>query len=152
MSNGETAGKPTDDADFQRLVQQVLVREWDQAGLPRTPDLLGRVQFMVSDAAVTHQAIAAYLMIVARDRLGLTEELGLDRRCDQVAEALVALRPRFVGRRVTAEAAWCRRVAELVVDALVLANIMRPEDYDRAVDIATEETRVRLSLNDRPPT
>ena len=112
---------------------------------------MNRQYSSTSEAAVTHQAIWAYLMIVARDRLGLVEEPGLDRRCDQVAEVLVALRPRFVGQRVTVEAAWCRRVAELVVDALISANIMRPEDYDRAVDIATEETRVRLSLNDRPP-
>ncbi len=151
MSKDEMAAEPTGDADLQRLVQQVLVQEWDQAGLPRIPDLLGRIQFMISDATVTHQAIAAYLMIMARDRFGPTEGPGLNQRCDQVAEALVALRPHFAGRQVTVEAAWCRRVAEFVVDALISANILRLEDHDRAVDVATEETRVRLSLNDRPP-
>ena len=143
MSKGEMAVEPTDDADLQRLVQQVLMQECDQAGLPRIPALFGRIQFIILDATVTHQAIAAYLMTVARDRLGLAEGSGLDQRCDQVAEALVALRLHFAGRQVTVEAAWCRRVAEFVVDALISANIMRLEDHDRAVDIATEENRIR---------
>jgi hypothetical protein len=45
---------------------------------------------------------------------------------------------------------WSRRIAELVVDALVTAKIVENADLDRAVAVAEEEIRVRLVIGDRP--
>jgi hypothetical protein len=45
---------------------------------------------------------------------------------------------------------WSRRIAELVVDALVIAKIVERSDSERATAIAAEEICVRLALQDRP--
>jgi hypothetical protein len=47
---------------------------------------------------------------------------------------------------------WSNRIAGLAVDALVHAKVVPPEDYDRAVEIVSEEILVRLCLEDFPPT
>ncbi len=48
--------------------------------------------------------------------------------------------------------AWNDRMAELAVDALLTAKLLRKEDFSRAVEIVSEEISVRLALGDRPPT
>jgi hypothetical protein len=60
---------------------------------------------------------------------------------DSAAEATPAAKP------------WTARVAELVVDALRKARIVRAADAadaNRAVAIVEEEIRVRLEIGDRP--
>lgn len=47
--------------------------------------------------------------------------------------------------------AWSDRVAGLVVDALLTAKILKKEDFEKAVEIASEEINVRLCLQDLPP-
>jgi len=46
---------------------------------------------------------------------------------------------------------WSRGVADLVIDALIDAGLVRREDFNQAVEIAAEEINVRLCLNDYPP-
>jgi hypothetical protein len=46
---------------------------------------------------------------------------------------------------------WSNRVAGLAVDALTTAQIIKKEDFERAVDIVSEEIYVRLCLGDAPP-
>ena len=46
---------------------------------------------------------------------------------------------------------WSRDVAELGVDELVDAGLIRKEDFDRAAAIVAEEIHVRLALGDYPP-
>jgi hypothetical protein len=57
---------------------------------------------------------------------------------DSAAEAAPAAKP------------WTERVAELAVDALRKARIVRAADANRAVAIVEEEIRVRLEMGDRP--
>ena len=47
---------------------------------------------------------------------------------------------------------WSDRIAGLAVDALLRAGIVQAPDFERAVGIVEEEIRVRLSLDDYPPT
>jgi hypothetical protein len=49
------------------------------------------------------------------------------------------------------EQSWSHRIAALAVDALVTARLLRKEDFERAVDIVSEEISVRLCLGDVPP-
>ncbi len=46
---------------------------------------------------------------------------------------------------------WCEGRASIAVDALLDANLVRREDFDRAVAIVTEELFVRLIIGDYPP-
>jgi hypothetical protein len=46
---------------------------------------------------------------------------------------------------------WSQRVAGLVADALVQANLLPKRDFARATEIAAEEILVRLCMGDRPP-
>ncbi|HEX6624728.1 MAG TPA: hypothetical protein VF064_13530 [Pyrinomonadaceae bacterium] len=46
---------------------------------------------------------------------------------------------------------WSQAKAELAVDALVDAGLVRAEDFERAVAIVAEEILVRLLLGDYPP-
>jgi hypothetical protein len=46
--------------------------------------------------------------------------------------------------------AWSRSIAELVIDALVTAELVPKDDFGRAVEIAKEEILVRLTMGDRP--
>jgi hypothetical protein len=48
-----------------------------------------------------------------------------------------------------ADQAYSRRLAGLVVDALVDANIVAKSDFDRAVEIAAGEIYVRRAMGDR---
>jgi hypothetical protein len=48
------------------------------------------------------------------------------------------------------DSAWSLKIAGLAVDALVGAGLIGKVDFDRAVLIAAEEIRVRLTLGDRP--
>jgi hypothetical protein len=47
---------------------------------------------------------------------------------------------------------WTERLAALAVDALLRANIVRKEDFQRAVEVVAEEMAVRLALGDYPQT
>jgi hypothetical protein len=47
-----------------------------------------------------------------------------------------------------AERLASEELAELIVDALLRANIVRQQDVERAVKIATEEIEVRKALGD----
>jgi hypothetical protein len=42
-------------------------------------------------------------------------------------------------------------MAGLAVDALLTAKIVQSDDFERAVQIVSEELSVRLSLGDNPP-
>ena len=42
-------------------------------------------------------------------------------------------------------------MAGLAVDALLTAKIVKKEDFERAVEIVSEEINVRLCLQDLPP-
>jgi hypothetical protein len=46
---------------------------------------------------------------------------------------------------------WSDRIAGLAVDALLTARIVQRGDFERAVEIVSEELSVRLSLGDNPP-
>ena len=46
---------------------------------------------------------------------------------------------------------WSEDVAELAVDALLDAGLVKREDFDRAVVIVAEEIFARLVLGDYPP-
>jgi hypothetical protein len=48
------------------------------------------------------------------------------------------------------ETEWCVKIAELAVDMLVRANIVKKADFDRATAIVAEEIGVRFALEDRP--
>jgi hypothetical protein len=48
------------------------------------------------------------------------------------------------------ESEWCLRVADLAVDALVIAKIIGKADFERASAIVAEEIGARLSVEDRP--
>lgn len=39
-------------------------------------------------------------------------------------------------------------LAELIIDALVDANLVNSEDFDKAVEIASEEINVRKAMGD----
>jgi hypothetical protein len=63
---------------------------------------------------------------------------------------------RGVDRKVTSMEvesleSWCEGRASIAVDALLDANLVRREDFDRAVEIVTEELFVRLIIGDYPP-
>ncbi len=45
---------------------------------------------------------------------------------------------------------WTERMACLAVDALLVAKIIKNEDFERAVAIVEEEIRVRLVMRDWP--
>ena len=45
---------------------------------------------------------------------------------------------------------WSKRVATLAVDALVDHGIVKREDFEIALEIAAEEIRIRLVMNDYP--
>ena len=45
---------------------------------------------------------------------------------------------------------WSREVAELAVDGLVTAKIVSQADFERAVEIVSEEIHARLAMNHRP--
>jgi uncharacterized protein YcsI (UPF0317 family) len=46
---------------------------------------------------------------------------------------------------------WCEGVAVLAVDVLLDADLVKREDFGRAVSIVAEEIPVRLALGDYPP-
>jgi hypothetical protein len=46
---------------------------------------------------------------------------------------------------------WSNAVAELAADALVDAKIIQREQFKLAVDVISEEIRVRLLVRDYPP-
>ena len=48
------------------------------------------------------------------------------------------------------DVAWSRKIAGLVIDALVRAKIVPTVEVQRATAIAAEEIYVRLALRDRP--
>ena len=50
----------------------------------------------------------------------------------------------------TNDLVWSRKIADLVIDALVRAKIVAAADIERAAAIAAEEIYVRLALQDRP--
>jgi hypothetical protein len=45
---------------------------------------------------------------------------------------------------------WSKKIAVLIVGALVDAEIVSKSEVSRAANIAAEEIRIRLSMNDRP--
>lgn len=47
---------------------------------------------------------------------------------------------------------WSDRLAGLAVDALLRANIVRKQDFERAIQVVAEEIAVRLALGDYPQT
>ena len=47
--------------------------------------------------------------------------------------------------------AWSRSVVALALDELVNAGLLRREDFDAALEIAAEEIRIRLVMEDYPP-
>ena len=47
--------------------------------------------------------------------------------------------------------AWSKKVAALALDELVNAVFLRREDFDAALEIAAEEIRIRLVMEDYPP-
>jgi hypothetical protein len=61
----------------------------------------------------------------------------------------------FGGRNLIVEImeneSWGRKVAELVLDAVVDYDLLRREDFDVAVEIAAEEIQIRLAMADYPP-
>jgi hypothetical protein len=48
------------------------------------------------------------------------------------------------------EMTWTERIANLAVDALLTAKLVKPEDFERAAAIVEEEIRVRLVMGDWP--
>jgi hypothetical protein len=46
---------------------------------------------------------------------------------------------------------WSAKVADLVVDALIDAGVVRREDFAKEAQVAALEINVRLSLQDTPP-
>ena len=46
---------------------------------------------------------------------------------------------------------WSKTVAALALDALVDHGLLKREDFDVALEIAAEEIRIRLVMNDYPP-
>ena len=56
------------------------------------------------------------------------------------------------GDRIPASAkAWSDHVAGLVVDALIDGGLIGRDDFQRAVDIVSEEVFARLCVRDYPP-
>ena len=143
--------------NLRDLVREVLMRHWDPIGVRDVPTAQGEYDFyvgpiavMVLDEPVTRDKIAAYLFAMTTERIDLKRP-GLEERCNEAADALLALRPKFRGSRAAVQLAWARKVAGLVVDALIMADLMPPWALDQAINIATEEINVRLALEDRPP-
>jgi hypothetical protein len=46
---------------------------------------------------------------------------------------------------------WCRKVAGLGVESLVMAGLLPKAEYERAKEIVAEEIFVRMCLHDLPP-
>ena len=47
---------------------------------------------------------------------------------------------------------WSDKVATLVADALVEAGILSKQDFEKTIEIISEEVNVRLCLDDYPQT
>jgi hypothetical protein len=47
--------------------------------------------------------------------------------------------------------AWSGMIADLAVDALVDAKLLKKEDFEAAAKIVATEIEVRLALGDLPP-
>jgi hypothetical protein len=45
---------------------------------------------------------------------------------------------------------WCKKIAELGMDALVDCELVRKENFDQATAIVAEEILVRLNMGDYP--
>ncbi len=46
---------------------------------------------------------------------------------------------------------WCDNVAELIVDEMIHAELVKKENFEEAVAVAAEEIFARLIVNDYPP-
>jgi hypothetical protein len=78
------------------------MREWDPigvAGISEATDeydaYVGKVYVMLMDERVTAEAIAAYLIDIATNYMGLSTRPELLERCVRTAAAVVLLRPDF---------------------------------------------------------
>ena len=75
----------------------------------------------------------------------------IERRPPSVKRRAPSVLGRRSGPSVMDIKSWSEGVAELAVDALLDAGLVRREDFDRAVSIVAEEILVRLALGDYPP-
>jgi len=84
-------------------VRKLLLHEWDPIGVADVPEASDEYDRYADEAYVmlmernagTAQ-IAAYLLAVATDNMGLSRHPELEKRCNGVADRLVFLRPEFL--------------------------------------------------------
>ncbi len=83
-------------------VREILLRDWDPIGVSGIPEATDEydayadaVYFMLMDERATASDIAAYLLAVATEHMGLTDRGQLAATSDRVAKLLVSLRPGF---------------------------------------------------------
>ena len=83
-------------------VRDLFMREWDPIGVSEIPEASDEYDSYVAVAYVmlmarraSSDAIAAYLLDIATNHMGLSSQDGLAERCARTAAALVALRPEF---------------------------------------------------------
>jgi hypothetical protein len=83
-------------------VRDLLMREWDPIGVSNVPEAsgeydryVGEVYVMLMDQRATAEVIAAYLLDISTNYMGLSANQILAERSARTAAALVALRPEF---------------------------------------------------------
>ena len=84
-------------------VREILMRDWDPIGVAGVEEAadeydsyVGRAYIMLMDEHASADAIAAYLLEIATDNMGLSgDSASLAERSAKAAAALVALRAEF---------------------------------------------------------
>ncbi len=82
-------------------VRQLLLREWDPIGInglgpaDEYDAYADKAYVMLMDDRATAEQIAAYLLQIALEHMGLTDHGELAQRSKQVAHTLVSFRPDF---------------------------------------------------------
>jgi hypothetical protein len=86
-------------------IREIFLRNWDPIGVCGIPEAkdeydtyADKAYLMLMDDGATASAIAAYLMKIATEHMGLSDRGWLAERSDHVAELLVSLRAEFETR------------------------------------------------------
>ena len=83
-------------------MREVLMSDWDPIGVAGFPEFadkydgyVGTVYVMLMDQRATREQIAAYLVDVATNHMGISARAFVAERSDNAAAALVSMRPEF---------------------------------------------------------
>lgn len=83
-------------------IREILLREWDPIGVRDVQEAqdeydgyVGKIYVLLMDECTTSEIMAAYLLELATDLMGLPSEHEFEAASKRTAEILVALRPSF---------------------------------------------------------